>query len=103
MNSSDRLERPLRIARSLVCQIDTLSTKHRLTLTLELPERLIIYHAGTGRTTFMAMLKITTLFMGAFFCFIVAPSYIKAGKPEWSTASGTPSPLTRHFMIRPHD
>ncbi|KAM0563002.1 hypothetical protein ACHAPJ_001845 [Fusarium lateritium] len=53
----------------------------------ELPERLIIYHAGTGRTTFMAMLKITTLFMGAFFCFIVAPSYIKAGKPEWSTAS----------------
>ncbi|KAF5020925.1 hypothetical protein F66182_7077 [Fusarium sp. NRRL 66182] len=53
----------------------------------ELPERLIIYHAGTGRTTFMAMLKITTLFMGAFFCFIVAPSYIKAGKPELETAS----------------
>ncbi|KAM5355189.1 hypothetical protein ACJ41O_001835 [Fusarium nematophilum] len=53
----------------------------------ELPERLIIYHAGTGRTTFLAMVKITTLFLGAFFCFIVAPSYIKAEKPEWETAS----------------
>ncbi|UPK97912.1 hypothetical protein LCI18_008847 [Fusarium solani-melongenae] len=53
----------------------------------ELPEKLIIYHAGTGRTTFLAMVKITTLFLGAFFCFIVAPSYIKADKPEWETAS----------------
>ncbi|KAH7179349.1 uncharacterized protein B0J16DRAFT_346690 [Fusarium flagelliforme] len=53
----------------------------------ELPERLIIYHGGTGRTTFMAMLKITTLFLGAFFCGIVAPSYVKAEKPEWVTAS----------------
>ncbi|QPC63537.1 hypothetical protein HYE67_005768 [Fusarium culmorum] len=53
----------------------------------ELPEKLIIYHGGTGRITFMAMLKITTLFLGAFFCFIVAPSYVKAEKPEWVTAS----------------
>ncbi|RTE78862.1 hypothetical protein BHE90_006636 [Fusarium euwallaceae] len=53
----------------------------------ELPEKLIIYHAGTGRTTFLAMVKITTLFIGAFFCFVVAPSYIKADKPEWETAS----------------
>ncbi|KAL9570077.1 hypothetical protein ACKAV7_005798 [Fusarium commune] len=51
-----------------------------------LPEKLIIYHAGTGRITFMAMLKITTLFLGAFFCFVVAPSYIKAEKPELLTA-----------------
>ncbi|KAI5467603.1 hypothetical protein BGZ63DRAFT_31620 [Mariannaea sp. PMI_226] len=52
----------------------------------EFPERLIIYHAGTGRTTFLAMVKITTLFMGAFFCFVVAPGYIKAEKPVWETA-----------------
>ncbi|KAK2676476.1 hypothetical protein RAB80_008662 [Fusarium oxysporum f. sp. vasinfectum] len=52
----------------------------------ELPEKLIIYHAGTGRITFMAMLKITTLFLGAFFCCVVAPSYIKAEKPELLTA-----------------
>jgi hypothetical protein len=37
----------------------------------------------------MAMLKITTLFLGAFFCGIVAPSYVKAEKPEWVTASST--------------
>ncbi|KAJ9423120.1 thioredoxin-like protein [Fusarium oxysporum] len=52
----------------------------------KLPEKLIIYHAGTGRITFMAMLKITTLFLGAFFCCVVAPSYIKAEKPELLTA-----------------
>jgi hypothetical protein len=75
-----------------------------LTPKLELPEKLIIYHAGTGRTTFLAMVKITTLFLGAFFCFIVAPSYIKADKPEWETASGmslTPhliSPAMRYHM-----
>lgn len=34
------------------------------------------------------MVKITTLFMGAFFCFVVAPGYIKAEKPAWETASG---------------
>lgn len=52
----------------------------------ELPERLIIYHAGTGRTTFLAMIKITTLFVGAFFCLIVAPGYIKAEKSELEIA-----------------
>ncbi|KAF7559316.1 hypothetical protein G7046_g4837 [Stylonectria norvegica] len=51
----------------------------------EVPERLIIYHAGTGRTTFLAMIKITTLFMGAFFCFLVVPGYYKAEKAEWET------------------
>ncbi|KAF4991621.1 hypothetical protein FGRMN_7740 [Fusarium graminum] len=61
----------------------------------ELPEKLIIYHGGTGRITFMAMLKITTLFLGAFFCFIVTPSYVKADKPEWVTASGK---FTQHPM-----
>ena len=59
----------------------------------------MIYHAGTGRTTFLAMVKITTLFMGAFFCFVVAPSYVKAEKPEWETAGGMsylPSPNHSH-------
>ncbi|KAF7536928.1 hypothetical protein G7Z17_g12959 [Cylindrodendrum hubeiense] len=51
-----------------------------------IPDRLIIYHAGTGRTTFLAMVKVTTLFIGAFFCFLVAPGYIKAEKPVVETA-----------------
>jgi hypothetical protein len=45
------------------------------------------------------MVKITTLIMGAFFCFIVVPSYVKAEKPEWETAGGmsTSSRLTSHL------
>ncbi|KAI9163148.1 hypothetical protein HJFPF1_04747 [Paramyrothecium foliicola] len=46
----------------------------------DIPERVIIYHAGTGRTTFLAMIKVTTLFLGAFFGFIIVPGYIKAEK-----------------------
>ncbi|KAM3540523.1 hypothetical protein ARSEF1564_006553 [Beauveria bassiana] len=53
--------------------------------TYEIPERLLIYHAGTGRTTFLAMLKVTTLFIGAFFCFVAVPSYISADKPVSET------------------
>ncbi|TQV96457.1 hypothetical protein V2A60_003143 [Cordyceps javanica] len=52
----------------------------------EIPERVLIYHAGTGRTTFLAMLKVTTLFIGAFFCCVAVPSYIQADKPIEETA-----------------
>ncbi|OAQ76487.1 4-coumarate-CoA ligase 2 [Purpureocillium lilacinum] len=52
----------------------------------EIPERLIIYHAGTGRTTFLAMLKLTSLFVGAFFCLVAVPGYVKADKPWGETA-----------------
>ena len=44
----------------------------------EIAEKLLIYHGGTGRTTFLAMIKVTTLFVSAFFCFAVVPSYVKA-------------------------
>lgn len=54
----------------------------------EVAERLLIYHAGTGRITFLAMVKVTTLFLGAFFTFIVVPGYVKAEKPEWETVGG---------------
>lgn len=54
----------------------------------DVAERLLIYHAGTGRITFLAMVKVTTLFLGAFFTFIVVPGYVKAEKPEWETAGG---------------
>ncbi|KAI1414062.1 hypothetical protein F5Y13DRAFT_21536 [Hypoxylon sp. FL1857] len=39
------------------------------------PEKLCIYHAGTGRITFLACLKISTLFIFAFFGFVVTPTY----------------------------
>ncbi|KAK0391623.1 hypothetical protein NLU13_1123 [Sarocladium strictum] len=47
-----------------------------------LPERLLIYHAGTGRITFLAMFKVTSLFIGAFFCFAVVPAYVAGGQLE---------------------
>ncbi|KAL1903237.1 hypothetical protein Sste5346_000522 [Sporothrix stenoceras] len=56
---------------------------------MHLPERLLIYHAGTGRTTFLACLKVTTLFGLAFFTFLVAPAYLAAGKPLWQIVGVT--------------
>ncbi|KAG8413070.1 hypothetical protein J3459_015800 [Metarhizium acridum] len=56
----------------------------------EIPERLIIYHAGTGRIAFLAMLKLTSLLLGAFFTLLVVPSYIQAEKPPLETAAVKP-------------
>ncbi|KAJ4297278.1 hypothetical protein N0V88_004196 [Collariella sp. IMI 366227] len=50
------------------------------------PERLIIYHAGTGKTTFLACLKVTTLFIFGFFDMIMTPAYISAGETLTKTA-----------------
>ncbi|RDL29781.1 Uncharacterized protein BP5553_10646 [Venustampulla echinocandica] len=48
------------------------------------PERLIIYHAGTGRTVFLGCLKVTTIFIFTFFCIVVAPTYFYADdQPPW--------------------
>ncbi|KAI0011944.1 hypothetical protein F4779DRAFT_144908 [Xylariaceae sp. FL0662B] len=41
------------------------------------PERLCVYHAGTGRGTFLACLKLSTLFIFVFFGFVVTPAYYK--------------------------
>ncbi|EPE10068.1 paired amphipathic helix protein [Ophiostoma piceae UAMH 11346] len=53
----------------------------------EIPERILIFHAGTPRTTFLACLKVTTLFGLAFFTFLVAPAYIAADKPLLHTVA----------------
>ncbi|KXJ89599.1 hypothetical protein Micbo1qcDRAFT_165718 [Microdochium bolleyi] len=41
------------------------------------PERLCVYHAGTGRVTFLACLKVSTLFIFTFFAFVVTPMYLE--------------------------
>lgn len=38
---------------------------------------LCVYHAGTGRTAFLACLKVSTLFILAFFGFLVTPNYFE--------------------------
>ncbi|KAK3945438.1 hypothetical protein QBC46DRAFT_372236 [Diplogelasinospora grovesii] len=45
---------------------------------LAYPEKLVIFHAGTGKITFLACLKLTTLFSVVFFTAIVAPSYVQS-------------------------
>ncbi|EXF76597.1 hypothetical protein CFIO01_10852 [Colletotrichum fioriniae PJ7] len=54
----------------------------------QLPERLLIYHAGTGRTAFLAFWKITTVFSCVFFCFVAAPSYVRAEDKTLTEAAG---------------
>ncbi|KFG78593.1 hypothetical protein MANI_002921 [Metarhizium anisopliae] len=55
----------------------------------DIPERILIYHAGSGRIAFLAVLKLTSLLLGAFFTLLAAPSYFRAGKPPPATAAGT--------------
>ncbi|KAF4629197.1 hypothetical protein G7Y89_g8948 [Cudoniella acicularis] len=51
------------------------------------PERLLVYHAGTGRTVFLGSLKITTIFIFTFFCIVVAPTYFNADDQQPVTAA----------------
>ncbi|SPO02300.1 uncharacterized protein DNG_04973 [Cephalotrichum gorgonifer] len=50
------------------------------------PERVVIYHAGTGRVLYLAVLKLTTVVLSAVFCGVLVPSYIAADKPLWESA-----------------
>ncbi|WYZ44302.1 hypothetical protein EsH8_VII_000738 [Colletotrichum jinshuiense] len=54
----------------------------------QLPERLLIHHAGTGRIAFLAFWKITTVFSCAFFCLVAAPSYLRAEDKTVTQAAG---------------
>ncbi|KAG6000351.1 hypothetical protein E4U21_005560 [Claviceps maximensis] len=78
----------------------------------EIPERLIIYHAGMGRVAFLALLKLTSLLLSAFFALLVVPSYVMAEKTMVQTAavamagvvpilfiSYTTAPLVTHIHI----
>ncbi|KAF7856044.1 hypothetical protein EAF04_010000 [Stromatinia cepivora] len=48
------------------------------------PERLLIYHSGTGRTVFLGCLKVTTIFIFVFFTLVVAPAhYYAEDEPQW--------------------
>lgn len=42
------------------------------------PTRLLVYHSGTPRTVFIGCLKVTTIFLAAFFTLIVAPTQLSA-------------------------
>lgn len=57
------------------------------------PERLLIYHAGTARTSVLAVIKLTTVFALAFFCTVAGPTYFSSGEPLWKG-------VARAFLLR---
>lgn len=54
---------------------------------------MVIYHAGTGKTTFLACLKLTTIFTFAFFGLVATPAYISADEPIKAGGSKCPGQL----------
>lgn len=53
------------------------------------PERLLIYHAGTGRSVFLGCLRVTTIFVFAFFSLVVAPTHFYSEtEPLWVAGAG---------------
>lgn len=49
------------------------------------PQRLVIYHAGTGKNTFLAIIKVTALLVFIVYGFLLTPSYIMNAAPLDST------------------
>jgi len=70
-------------------------------LLLVFPERVIIYHAGSGRVMYLAVLKLTTIFLAVLFCGILVPSYLADGKPTWQTA-GRKFPILTPNLFPPY-
>lgn len=68
----------------VLCRTNSTSSSKYAEKKLAYPERLLIYHAGTGRTVFIGCLKVTTIFVFSFFCLIVAPAHWFAeDEPVW--------------------
>lgn len=65
------------------------------------PETLVIYHAGTGRVLYLAVLKLTTIVLSAIFCGVLVPAYITDEKPWWECAGRESPPLSPHTC--PHE
>lgn len=60
-----------------------------LTLAVTSPERLLVYHAGTGKIVFIGLMKINTIFLFSFSCLVLAPSYYLAPDwPNWTVIAG---------------
>lgn len=52
-----------------------------------LPECLLVFHAGTGRSVFLGCLKVTTIFIFGFFGLVLAPAHFQSeDQPKWVAA-----------------
>jgi hypothetical protein len=85
-NSNASPAKPLTTPRTRVSHRPPLPVPPLLTKPIELPEKVLVFHAGTTRTTFLALIKVTSLLIGAFFIGIVTPTYVRSDKPLSDTA-----------------
>lgn len=54
------------------------------------PERILIYHGGTGPTMFLGMLRLTSIFLFGVSCLVVAPAFAAAEYPWYLAPAGKP-------------
>lgn len=60
-----------------------------LTISTVYPERLLIYNAGTGKTTYIAFTKLGTVVFFAFGCLVIAPRlHADPDSPWWAAPAG---------------
>lgn len=52
------------------------------------PERIVIYHGGTGRTLFIGMLRVSTIFIFGVSTFIIAPTLLDEEHPWYIGLGG---------------
>jgi hypothetical protein len=70
------------------------------------PERILVYHGGTGRTIFLGMLRITTIFVFGASCLVVAPAFGASEFPVYIAPAGeffnvpTCSGRSAHILTR---
>jgi len=56
----------------------------------------MIYHGGTGRTVFLGMLRLTTIFLFGAACVIVAPACYADEESRWLSPLGNDLVKTLH-------
>ena len=105
-SSSASPAKPLTTPRTRVSSVSSLPLfLPWLTKPLELPEKVLVFHAGTTRITFLALIKVTSLLIGAFFIGIVTPTYVRSDKPLSDTAQvllcGLMPPVFVAFVTAP--
>lgn len=55
---------------------------------IEPPERILIYHSGTGRTLFIGLLRVTTILILGVSTAIIAPTLRGDGQPWYIIPAG---------------
>ena len=64
------------------------------------PERLLVYHVGTGKTTIIGFIKVSTILAFAVACLVAAPAfYNDPASPWWAPPAGDSISLSNIYRI----